>query len=206
MFHFYEPLGLVEGEMTINYNPLWVRGLSPDDFPLKMDLWTEYYQVLDGGKDENDKQIYIFEKCKLNECGKPVIEDTVENPIGNEYIQTSVPPLDNIREIDIQDNDLNSLLVEPLVEDEDYSVDYLTNKVTLSYIDLKIGNIVMVKYTPNLVDNGLSLGYRLRRPLYDVYDNEITETILIDKTSKVNNDLEDGDDVFCLSNYFTTRT
>ena len=206
VFHFYEPLGLVEGEMTINYNPLWVRGLSPDDFPLKMDLWTEYYQVLDGGTDENGKQMYIFEKCKLNECGKPVIEDNVENPIGEGYIQTSVSPLDNIREIDIQDNDLNSLLVEPLVEDEDYSVDYLTNRITFTYIGLKIGNVVMVKYTPNLVDNGLSLGYRLRRPLYDVYDNEITETILVDKTSKVNNDLEDGDDVFCLSNYFTTRT
>lgn len=206
VFHFYEPLALVEGEMSINYNPLWVRGLTVDDFPLKMDLWTEYYQVIDGGKDEKDNTVFLFEKCKLNECGKPVIEEHIENAIGKPYIVTSVPPLDNIREIDIQDYNLNSTLTEPLVEDEDYTVDYLTNQISFTYNGLHTDSIVMVKYTPNLTDNGLSLGYRLSRPLYDAYDNELLETVFVDKTSRVNSDIEDGDDVFCLSNYFTTRT
>lgn len=207
--HFYEPLALVEGDLTINYNPLWVRDLTPEDFPLKMDLWTEYYQVLDGGKDGNDNQVYIFEKCKLNECGKPIIEENVENPVGDSFITTSVSPLDNIREVDMMDYDLNSLLVEPLVEDDDYTVDYLNNRLTFHYPKLKTDSIIMVKYTPNLTDTGLSLGYRLSRPLYDQNDNVIAEDTLLDRTSKVHANVDDDDsydDVYCLSNYFTTRT
>ena len=63
----------------------------------------------------------------------------------------------------------------------------------------------MIKYTPNLTDTGLSIAYRMKRPLYEsvnstdiVEDDTITDTYTHVRTNE--------DDVFALNNYFTTRT
>lgn len=38
------------GELTVEYNPLWVKGLTSQEMPLKMDLWTEKFTVTDNQK------------------------------------------------------------------------------------------------------------------------------------------------------------
>ena len=194
--NFYNPTGLVEGDLTVNYNPLWVRDLDLGDFPLKMDLWTEYYSI------RIDNETY-FDKMLINECGKPTIR--MDEYTGETYIQTTVPPLDNIRELYVMDTDEN-IINDRLVEDVDYEVDYINRIITFNYNFLaEDGQILVVKYTPNLTDNGLSLGYRLRRPIYNG-TTEVEESVYIDKSFEVQVDKEDGDDVYCLSHYFTTRT
>lgn len=202
--NFYSPNGLPEGELKINYNPLWVRNLSIEDFPLKMDLWTEYYRAVDVDG------VLHFSKCKLNKCGKVVIGD--EDNVGSEKIVTSVPALDNIRKLEVQDWQGNAKTGSEMIEDIDYVVDYLTNEITFKGVDegkqnkITEDDIIMIKYTPNLTDTGLSLGYRVSRPLYDSNDNSISETLFLDRSSYVNNMENGGDDFYILSNYFTTRT
>ena len=196
--NFYNPKSLVEGELNVNYNPLWVRGLSVDDFPLKMDLWTEYYRIRLDGEDT------YFDKMMINECGEPTIR--LDEYTGETYIITSVPPLDNIRDLYVIDSNGN-IINDKLIEDIDFEVDYVDSTITFNYNFIaEDGLILVIKYTPNLVDNGLSLGYRLRRPIYDGQDNEVEEAVYIDNSYQVHDNKTNGDDVYCLSNYFTTRT
>lgn len=42
---------LSPGELLLSYNPLWVRDLQKDDFPLKMDLWTETFTAEENQQD-----------------------------------------------------------------------------------------------------------------------------------------------------------
>ncbi len=216
-FNFYNPWALSEGDLKVNYNPLWVRDLDIDDFPLRMDLWTEYSKVRtvhneytdeETGETEGDES-FVFDKCKIMDCGKIVVNEELQNK-SKSYITLSVPPVDNLRDVELQDENGNSLTDEPLVEDEDYYVDYLKSKVDLHYPQLEEGMIVMIKYTPNLTDNGLSIAYRLDRPIYNSQGQELSdpqERLIVDLTSRVNNQLnDDGDDVYVMSNYFTTRT
>ena len=200
---FYNPFLLSEGELKVNYNPLWARDLDIEDFPLKMDLWTEYYLARQEGVDDTDNPYFSFEKCPIGECGKPIFDFEMKEFGDDEYITTTVPPLDNIRALEIQDYEGNTL--EELIEDDDYYVDYLTNQIYITTPLLNDGDAIMVKYTPNLTDNGLSLAYRLSRPLYD-NNEDVSAEDYVTKTSTVRTDVDTGDDVFCLSNYFTTRT
>ena len=206
--NFYNQLGLVEGELKVNYNPLWVRDLSPSDFPLKMDLWTEYFLTRQIGTDKNTgNPIFSFDKYPVNDCGKIQLNYGTENMPNKEYIETSVPPLDNIRSVTLENTDGLNLTTEALIEDEDYFVDYLTNRIYMN-TPLSEETVIVVKYTPNLTDNGLSLAYRLSRPLYSDSSKSsiVDDTLIVDKNSFVDTDINNGDDVFCLSNYFTTRT
>lgn len=113
------------GELTVMYNPLWVKGLTSDDMPLKMDLWTEKFTVTDG------QTTYT----------------------------TAVAPRDNVREILV--NPYTNDEIE-LIEDLDYTVDYLNNTITFAK-QYTTGTIIQVKYTPNLTDLSLGLAYRLDR-------------------------------------------
>lgn len=197
--NFWNPHNLVEGELKIQYNPLWVRDLTVDDFPLKMDLWTEYYQVR---INDNTGTVY-FDKCKIGPCGK-IIPNTDKN--GDTYMRTSVPPLDNLRVVEIQDMEGNAIETKNVIEDIDFTVDYINSIITWTTLNkLEDGDVIMIKYTPNLTDTGLSIAYRMKRPLYEsvnstdiVEDDTITDTYTHVRTNE--------DDVFALNNYFTTRT
>ena len=215
-FNFYNPWALSEGDLKINYNPLWCRNLNVEDFPLRMDLWTEYFRIRevyrtnedDTTGEMNEETYYVYDKCLINDCGE-IIVNTETQADSDEQLHLSVPPLDNIRLVELQDLDGNSMTDDPLVEDEDYLVDYLENTINMIYPRIEDGQIIMVKYTPNLTDTGLSLAYRLSRPLYDINGSEITnpnDKLLVDITSHVEHGIEDGDNVFVMSNYFTTRT
>ena len=90
-------------ELLISYNPLWVRDLTSDDLPLKMDLWTENFVVSDDFR-ENDEVVFY----------------------------TRVAPRDNLREVVLWDEE-DSLTREELEEDIDFVVDYQKNKITFKY-------------------------------------------------------------------------
>lgn len=211
--NFYHPLRLVEGELKINYNPLWVRDLEVSDFPLKMDLWTEYYHSYLGYNEDNVNVMY-YGKCKIGDCGK-VVTDSLSLD-GMTSIELSVAPLDNIRKVELQD--FNGETIKELVEDIDFTVDYLSKKIHfvsdeqlssgVLHNDITDGMLIMVKYTPNLTDTGLSLGFRLSRPLY----NGDLSTVISEDDGGLNvlesvvRSGSDGDDYYVLSNYFTTRT
>lgn len=130
----------------------------------------------------------------------------------DDEITTKVAPLDNIRQLEVQDFEGNTMF--EMEEDIDYFVDYLTNKINfvvpsqkkdgIVNKDLKDweGYVIMIKYTPNLTDNGLSIAYRVSRPIYDG-TKLISETNLLDLSSHVETST---DNYYLFSNYFTTRT
>ena len=212
-FQFYYPLKMPEGELKINYNPLWCRNLSVSDFPLKMDLWAEHWMAA-----LDSEGAMYFQRCTINECGQIVPPELVNDSYDgwHDEIITKVAPLDNIRKLEVQDIEGNKLTDIDMVEDIDYYVDYIAK--TINFVTpeqksegivsnkLNDGDIIMVKYTPNLTDNGLSLAYRLSRPVYTASNSVVSEGFVMSNSGDVRTDELYGDDFFILSNYFTTRT
>ena len=208
---FYNQESLVDGDFKVSFNPLWVRGLSVADFPLKMDLWKETYRI---GTKDDVKGIWK-QKLDLNTgliVDDKFYEQTNINPItGKEEstfryytFKTTVPPLDNIRKLVL--NPDNSDGGYGLIEDSQFFVDYLANKIVIvenslpsEYLPLKEDDIFQITYTPNLTDNGLALGFRLSRPRYDDQGNQAPEDDLQYNPS-------DEDDYYIGMNYFTYRT
>ena len=217
--HFYNQSNLVDGDFKVSYNPLWVRGLSVADFPLKMDLWKENYRIgtktvtvddetivkegmyklkfdVENGYDVDDT---FYEKINTN----PVTEET-EKTKSYYTFKTTVPPRDNIRKLILNDNaDTGGYELE---EDSQFFVDYLANRVTIveealptQYQPLSENDVFTIHYTPNLTDQGLALGYRLSRPRYDDYGN-------VKEEYELEYDTSDDDDVLIGMNYFTYRT
>ena len=209
---FFTPIG--ECNMVFTYNPLWIRGLSQADFPLKMDLWTESYRIGQGYNTINDESISGVYRQVYDEFGNGYDSDFFKTtninpksnrPSNNTYytFKTSVPPRDNIRKliINIGDDDGG----EELVEDKNFFVDYLTNTITLNYPNLNENDTITVKYTPNLTDTGLALAYRLSRPTYSGSDE-----MLFDGSGYIRYNTPQyssiADDVYILGNYFKYRT
>ena len=209
---FFTPVE--ECDMTFSYNPLWVRGLSVSDFPLKMDLWTETYKIgklYDATSDSivggTYKQVFdTFGESYDSDFFYPTNINPKSNRITeNQYFtfKTSVPPRDNIRKLILNAESEDGGI--ELEEDKHFFVDYLTNTVTLTYPNLIDNDTLTIKYTPNLTDTGLALGYRLSRPTYDEndelhYDNSGYVRYNTQQYSSI------ADDVYILDNYFTYRT
>lgn len=192
---FHDQSELVGGDFKITYNPLWVRGLSPADFPLALDLWVEKYEVMvdgiyklkfntDTGNWERGK---FYTKTNMN----PLTEQ--EDSRNFYRFNTTVPPLDSIRKLVVnEDNDLGG---DSLVEDTQFFVNYLSNQITLSYaVNLNVGDILTIHYTPNLTDNGLALGFRMSRPRYRT--NIVNDSNLISDGDSPSSILYEGDDGF----------
>ena len=120
-------------ELLFSYNPLWIRDLTSNDLPLKMDLWTETFMSDDYFDSETGKVVYT----------------------------TKVAPRDNLREVVLFDEE-DTLTRKILEEDVDFVVDYQSNKITFNkHIDEDTP--ITIRYTPNLTDTSLSIAYRLDR-------------------------------------------
>lgn len=196
---FYNQDNLIVGDFRITYNPLWVRGLSVADFPLKLDLWKEKYIV--GTDDIMGNGIFkrVFDTETAEYVNSTFYEKTDINPYtklkGDETwyrFKTTVPPRDNIRKLTLNGNELE--------EDTQYFVDYLSNEVILFKTNLAIDDVLEIHYTPNLTDDGLALAYRLNRPRYDRNGIQVADE---DDLSAQPNNL---DNVYIGMNYFTYRT
>lgn len=201
---FYNPKNLQEGDFKVTYNPLWVRGLSIADFPLKMDLWKEEYVVVN-----NDDEKGIYKRVYNVDDGLYVKDTFFKTTNVDPYthrlsttkefytFRTKVPPLDNIRKLTING--------EELKEDSHFFVDYLANEIIIYNSTLNDGDIINIHYTPNLTDNGLALAYRLNRPRYARDGTQMTSE---EYNPRVNTMEYDGiaDDVYIGLNWFTYRT
>ena len=159
---------LVAGDFEIEYNPVWVSDLQMRDF-VKYDENNEVvkskegYTVYNGFKlDVMTENIYI---TKTNN-----IIDTVYN--------LKVQPLPALRRV-LLNKDTDYEL--ELYEDIDFTVDYDHKKLKLNYDNFSTGDIITVKYTPNLPDVGLGVAYRMNRT-------------------------DSNNQAYILPNYFTTRT
>lgn len=198
---------LHKGTLKIDYNPLFLRGLNVGDFPLKLDLWIEDYEIVDGGSYKlgyvvgDSSVVHIEDSFIATTDIDPYSKRKVTN--GKFYqIRLSAPALDNLRKITI--NDDGSENVEPLVEDRDYFVDYINNIVTFRKA-LESGSLITVRYTPNLTDTTLSLAYRLHRPTYSG-DNMLNDNSGVVKENITSGMVTSADDVYILGNSFTYRT
>lgn len=201
---FYNQTKLVDGDFNINYNPLWVRGLSIADFPLKMDLWKEQFRVAtsENGtvgiyklKYDMDNGVYVndtfYEQTNINPYTNTI------DKMGRTFysFKTTVPPRDNIRKLVVNEGTVNERVLE---EDSQFFVDYLANRITFYINDLSENDLITIHYTPNLTDDGLALGYRIKRNRYidDVQASDDNFTA----------QPRDADDVYIGMNYFTYRT
>lgn len=199
---FYNPKNIKEGDFKVTYNPLWVRGLSLADFPLKMDLWKEEF-IVKKGTDETGiyKRVYnmdtgLYQNDTFFKTTN--IDPYTHMQSTDEFFtfKTKVPALDNIRKL--------TLNGEELKEDSEFFVDYLSNEIVI-YKTLNDGDTLNIHYTPNLTDNGLALAYRLNRPRYA---RDGTEMLSEEYNPRINTREYDGiaDDVYIGLNWFTYRT
>ena len=221
---FADPSELVGGDFKVTYNPLWIRGLSPADFPLALDLWKERYEVVANG---------IYKQKFNTDTGKwersTFYAMTNINPLTNRRstssfyrFKTSVPPLDAIRKLVVnEDGDDGG---DSLTEEAQFFVDYLSNDVTLLLTaSVNVGDIITIHYTPNLTDSGLALGFRMKRPRYRtnlvvdsniISDEESVDDVDIDDSNVLyegedgflNGTVSDNDNVYIGMISYTYRT
>ncbi len=155
------------GTITLEYNPLFVKGLNTYSLPLALDLFIENFTI---GDTTNSK-------LTVNDSGDSVYSLAVE-------------PLNAIRKIVVNPETNNEI---ELIENLDYNVDYQNRLVTLHPVRtinrtvqkvsetedntecpykvivesnttvLNSDDNVEIHYTPYLPDNGLSIVYRLKR-------------------------------------------
>lgn len=204
---FYNQNKLLHGDFNITYNPLWVRGLSVEDFPLKLDLWKEHYKI---GTSDGTQGVFK-RKYDVNNGGyvdDVFYEKTHLNPYTNSIdnqgrsfytFKTTVSPRDNIRKLVVNEGTSDERV---LVEDSQFFVDYLANRVTLYMSSLNVDDTLTIHYTPNLTDNGLALAYRLERNRYSEENGKYVEQAEDEYTAQP----LDTDDVYIGMNYFTYRT
>lgn len=158
------PVTLEEGDLLIEYNPLWIKGLTEFDF---LQLIDEETIINEGNIDLNCIDESFIEKYPDNFLPTPFKMDVFTEywepaDTDTEYV-LQVNPMDSMREIYVVETTQET----ELYEDVDFSVDYETNTVTFAK-PFTGSEIVVIKYTPYLTDGALGLAYRLERKTADV--------------------------------------
>ena len=104
----------------------------------------------------------------------PIVLDYFEEKIQvtqeileNKYIVLRAAAVDPIRHIYLNKEGDNE---QELVEDDDFTVDYLNKIVKFNLLNietnstsLKLNDIITVVYTPNIEETGLAIGYYAKR-------------------------------------------
>jgi hypothetical protein len=138
------------GDYEVEYTPLWIQGLSLDDFAKHDD---------DGNVVTNSLGNTVYNGFKLD-LMVDNIPITWENDILNKIYPLTVEPLCALRKVVLnEDTDAE----QELYEDVDFTVDYINKKINFYYTDFNPGDIVTIRYTPNLTDTGLGVAYRMTR-------------------------------------------
>lgn len=159
---------LVPGDFLIEYNPVWIKGLTMGDFK-KLDE--------DGNEVKSKDGYTIYNGFKLDVMTEKIVITKTKGLIDPTYM-LRIQPLNALRKVMLNaDTDDEA----ELYEDIDFTVDYDNKKIQLKYDNFNEGDIITVKYTPNLTDTGLGVAYRL---------------------SRTNTDNQ----AYILPSYFTTRT
>jgi hypothetical protein len=108
------------GHLIVEYNPLFIKGLTQTELPLRLDLFEETFTTVNAQLD------YV---CKAS-------------------------PVDPVREVTLDGTEL--------IEDEDFTVNYLTKTISLN-VNPGADKALVVKYTPFIQDTGLAVAYRMAR-------------------------------------------
>lgn len=131
------------GSLKITYNPVFIQDLSETEIGKRSDgdegLILDYF-----------KETFIIGNSE----------------VASRSIKLRVPAVDPIREVLLNEVEL--------IEDVDFSVDYVNQTLIFPVNNedgassiLKFGDVLSVVYTPELVDVGLSVGYRAKRGSLD---------------------------------------
>ena len=173
--------------------------MSVADVPLKMDLWKEQYRIRGGGicklKYDMDNDRWLEDEFFGQTSINPYT-DGVDSQGRTFYtFKTTVALRDNIRKLVINEGTVDERV---LVEDSQFFVDYLVNRVTFYISDLKENDTITIHYTPNLTDNGLALAYRLKRGRFSEGEQQVDTDLTAQPL--------ETDDYYIGMNYFTYRT
>ena len=133
------------GDIGVNYNRCFMSGLSNDELGVHIDTKT-------GLKEEGLILDYFKETFNINDTN-----------VETRRVKLRVKPVDPIREV-VLNRDTEEEV--ELYEGFDYNLDLDTNEIEFNVVNidgkssiLKTGDVLEVVYTPNLEENGLSLGY-----------------------------------------------
>ena len=142
---------LVEGDLEITYNPVFISGLRPEEVGVHFDEETGL---------ESDGLILDYFKEKII-----ISNDNIES----RRVSLRAKPTDPIRQVYLYDSSFgeNSEPVE-LFEDKDFTLDIESNELVFKSMDntsivFRQGDILQIVYTPNLEDSKIALGYFAKR-------------------------------------------
>ncbi len=143
---------LVEGDLEVTYNPVFISGLSPDEVGTHIDAETGL---------ESDGLILDYFKEKI------IISS---NHLETKRVPLRAKPTDPIRQVYVYDSSFGED-AEPveLFEDKDFILDIETNELVFSVdvngnvLSIGKGDILQVVYTPYLDDSRIALGYFAKR-------------------------------------------
>ena len=150
---------LPAGTLTIEYNPVYIKDLTNDDFQTEETMIDDTLSTIGVTQGEGFHLDYLVETFTIG-----TDSDTDANKDGQFQYKTSVLPMQAIRCLKLYpDTTAEVILYEG--EIYDYTVDYTTGIITFNELyntqDLSIP--AEVHYTPYLTEGGLAFAYRLKR-------------------------------------------
>ena len=151
------------GVFLIKYNPLFLSGLNGE---LTKDTVNNTYTISSASE-------MPFKLDYLKDIKEKLSLEDIEKG----YIDLRCAPLDPIKEVTINPENLDSINDDEtyLTEDKDYKMDYDNNRLIFlkdsdGYLaDINEGDTVRIVYTPDLEDTSLCIGYRFSRTNTDNY-------------------------------------
>lgn len=139
---FFEDIDLPRGHLSVTYNPVFMDGLTNEEI----------------GFASNNNEGLILDYFE-----ESVIVD--EEMMTNRRIELRAEPVDPIRKVTVLKGNGDEY---ELTENIDYTIEEKTIVLDIVNYDgespiISLNDIVKIVYTPNLDDNGISLGYHATR-------------------------------------------
>ena len=137
-----------KGALTVRYNPLFIDGLTPEEIGQRIDKNVS----TDGDLNDEGLILDYFKETFI------VDEDNVET----RRIDLRTSPVDPIRHLYYNGTELK--------QDRDYTIDFNKKQIVFPVVDtdnessiLNVNDRVEIIYTPNIDDNGISIGWYAER-------------------------------------------
>lgn len=147
---------IVDGDLYITYNPVFISGLSPEEVGIHIDSGTGLYS--EGLILDYFKETILVEEVHLE----------------TRRVSLKAKPVDPIRQVYLYKNGIDDEPLE-LFENKDFILDIESNELVFTVnvndsetIILSQGDILEIVYTPNLEDNKIALGYYATRDDIDM--------------------------------------
>ncbi|WP_406535323.1 hypothetical protein [Methanobrevibacter sp.] len=130
-------LNMPVGGLEIEYNPLFITNLQPEEMPLVLDYFKEEFLI----SDQEIENKYV------------TIRVAAVDPIRHVYVNKDMDDeMELIEDEHFTVDYINNRIHFPIINEEDEKA------------KIKLNDTVTIIYTPNLEDTGISIGYFARRP------------------------------------------